>query len=128
MTICREAVATNDRYGVAGPIDLHQRHLLLVEPGQHIEGDAATAVQHDDPRRKVGIAFEVPILLLPLRIVGEAIPNKERPCLNSKRDAVSGEDQRVPRTLSPYHLVFRTRAALTPMPAAVRPFMIVSRA
>ena len=36
---------------VAGPIDLDQRHLLLVEPREHVERDAAAAVEHDDARR-----------------------------------------------------------------------------
>ena len=56
-----------DQVQGATPIDFNEREPLLVEPGQYIEGDAAAAVQHDDPRGQVGVAFEVPIGFLFLR-------------------------------------------------------------
>ena len=119
MTVCRKAVATNDRDGVAGPINLDQRHLLLVEPGQYVEADAAAAVQHDDARRKVSVAFEVAVGLLLLRIVGEAIPNEERARFDPKRNSVTGKDQWIMSRLPPHSFVFPTRPVISPMPGAV---------
>ena len=87
-----EAVAADDNDSVAGPVDLDERHVLLVEPGQHIEGDASATVQHDDPRRKVRVALEVAVAFLLLRIVGEAVADEERPCFDPERDAMAGQD------------------------------------
>ena len=87
-----EAIAADDCYRVSGPIDLDQRHFLLVEPGQHVKGDAAAAVQHDDPRRQVRVAFEVAVGLLLLRIVGEAVANEQRARVDPQGDAVAGEN------------------------------------
>ena len=123
---CGKAVATSDDYRVPRPIDLDQWHLLLVKPGQYVESDAAAAVQHDDARRQVRVASEKAIGLLLRRIVAEAVPNEERARFDPKRDAVSGEDQRVPRTVSPCPLVLRSPAVTSPMPIAVRPFAIVN--
>ena len=93
IAIGGEAIAAGDHRDVASPVDLDERHLLLVEPREHVEGDAAAAVQHDDARRKVGVGFEVAVGFLLLRIVGEAIANEERAGVDPKGDAVAGEDQ-----------------------------------
>ena len=95
LSIGRKAIAAGDRHDIARPIDFDQRHFLLVEPGQDVEGDAAAAVQHDDPRRQVGIAFEVAVGFLLLRIVGEAVADEECAGFDPERDAVAGEDQRI---------------------------------
>ncbi len=69
---------------------------MLVEPSQDIECDAAAAVQRDDQRREVRVAFEEAIGLLLLRIAGEAVADDERAGFDPKRDAMSGEDQMIP--------------------------------
>ena len=78
MTIRGETVAARDHRDIASPIDLDQRDFLLVEPREHVKSNAATAVQHDDARWKVGIGFEVAVGFLLLRIVGKAVADKER--------------------------------------------------
>src|SRR5262249_47261237 len=83
-------------------IDLDQRHLLFAEPGQHIEGHGAAAVQHDDSRRKVRIALEEAIVLLFLRVVSKAVANYQGAGLDAKRDAMSGEGHRQSRSCVPY--------------------------
>jgi len=52
-------------------------------------------VKHDDPRRQIGVAFEVAKRLLLLRIVGEAVADEECSGFDAKRDTVSGENQRI---------------------------------
>src|SRR5271166_1970348 len=77
LSIGRKTLAAGDSHDVARPIDFDERDLLLVEPGQHIEGDAAAAVEHYDPRRQVRVAFEEAVGFLFLRIVGEAVAYEE---------------------------------------------------
>ena len=47
-------------------------------------------VKHDDPRRQIGVAFEVAKRLLLLRIVGEAVADDKRAGFDPERDAVPG--------------------------------------
>ena len=90
MAIGGKAIAADDGYRVSSPIDFDERDPLLVEPSQYIEGDAAAAVQHDDPRGQVGVAFEVAIGLLLLRIVGEAVAYEERSGFDPEGNAMPG--------------------------------------
>ena len=95
VSIRGETVAADHSHRVPGPIDFDQRNILLLQPRQHAERDVAAAVQHDDPRRKVGVAFEEAIGLLLLRVMGEAVADKERSGIDPKRDAMPGQDQRI---------------------------------
>jgi len=80
---------------LASPIDPDEGYLLFRQPIEHVKRDGPAPVEHNDPRRKCGIALEEAEFLPLLWIVRQAVPDQQRSAVNSQRHPVPAEDQRL---------------------------------
>jgi hypothetical protein len=93
--ICRKAGAGEYRNHLALPIDPNKGNALFREKIEHVKRYGPAPVKHNDPRRKCGIALEEAEFLPLLWIVCQAAPDQQRSAVNSQRDPVPAEDQRL---------------------------------
>ena len=67
--------------------------LTRLQPADHVEGQAAGPVEHDDAGREVQIALKEPVGPPILRIVREPIVDRECAAVDAQADAMAAENQ-----------------------------------